>query len=552
MRTTGRAAVTVAVAGLLSLPLMAARAAEAGDLDPSWGKGGVSEATSGRARTTAVDAAGNVYLAGLRDASGTSGQTIVRYGPTGSLDLSFGPIRLPSASWYSDPTLALQRTPGGQRLLALDGTQVYGFTGSGSPDTTFGQNGVVQTPALPGTSTSGVDLEVTADGGRILHLGHVQEFTGRIVGGPIPGSAGAVSWSSSAVVTAYDAQGAADRSFGVQGTWLLPGPGALGCTVWCSYAGARLVPEDLEVAADGSIYVAGHWELGKMVGPLDGSVPREAILVKLTPDGQLDGSFGEHGVLRGSALSTDLPPGTTGVASRVVAVVAQPGKGVVVALQHHYDNGYGWFGGPIGADVRRLLGDGSLDLSFGADGVSVQSGPTKYLDHLEIDGSGRIVAFQDSWDVDSPCGCPPGTVLRLTADGAPDAGFGSDGVIQTGEGAGIGTLDVTGRVYVPQSASRYSGPMHVSRYLAGPTEGTAPVTVVGTVTEHRTGTPIEGATVACGSYSAATSRQGDYSLTLPSGSYSCTASADGYRTEKATRNIEPGSGPFDYELRRQR
>lgn len=556
MSAIGRATATAWAAALfLSVPMVtgAAHAAQAGELDPTWGTGGVSESIDGVARTAVLDATGNLYLAGA-PAGREPGQTIVRYGPDGYLDPSFGPVTLPSASTYDELVLALHPATDGQRLLAIDGTRVHRFTASGAPDSEFGEAGVVQTPAVPGTTTRGVDLDVVPDGGRIVHLAHAQELTGRIEHTPMPIvlGVGGASYSSSIVVSAYDAHGEADRSFGTGGVVALPGPGALGCAVGCSYGGGRLVPTDVEITADGSVFVAGHWELGTYVWLLDRSVPREAIIIKLTPSGELDESFGERGLLRGPALATATPPGTRRVASQVAAVVEQPGAGLVVALQHRYDTGYGWFSGPVGADVRRVLADGSLDASFGDAGVTPLALPVTFLDHLEIDEAGaRLVAFQDSRQPDSPCGCPPGAVLRLSADGLPDDTFGVGGVLEIGPAVGIGGLDTTGRVYVPRSESSV-GPMHVSRYLAGPAAPTDLVTVTGTVTQHRVGTPIEGAVVACGSYSATTSAPGDYSLALPAGTYSCTASADGYRTAKETREVVAGSGPFDYELRQRK
>ncbi|MDQ4125407.1 MAG: S8 family serine peptidase [Actinomycetota bacterium] len=77
----------------------------------------------------------------------------------------------------------------------------------------------------------------------------------------------------------------------------------------------------------------------------------------------------------------------------------------------------------------------------------------------------------------------------------------------------------------------------------GSTTPTGTGSIAGRVYNVSTGAAISGATVDCGSGGAATTGStGTYSLTnVPSGSYSCTASASGYRSKSQTVSVTTGA-----------
>ncbi|HEY3613517.1 MAG TPA: hypothetical protein VGK92_07425 [Gaiellales bacterium] len=78
------------------------------------------------------------------------------------------------------------------------------------------------------------------------------------------------------------------------------------------------------------------------------------------------------------------------------------------------------------AAVLRLLPNGSLDPAFGVGGIATVEPPAPYratrAEALAVDTGGRIVLAGEV-DDDVPA------VMRLLADGAPDAAFGSGGIV---------------------------------------------------------------------------------------------------------------------------
>lgn len=76
-----------------------------------------------------------------------------------------------------------------------------------------------------------------------------------------------------------------------------------------------------------------------------------------------------------------------------------------------------------------------------------------------------------------------------------------------------------------------------------PPPSTNPGSIAGTVTDSKSRTGLSGATVDCGSAGrATTASNGTYTLTgVPVGSYSCTASATGYRSKSLTVSVNSDS-----------
>jgi uncharacterized delta-60 repeat protein len=133
-------------------------------------------------------------------------------------------------------------------------------------------------------------------------------------------------------------------------------------------------------------------------------------LARVLPNGGLDPSFGSNGIVT-------LPPGVAqGLA------VTSAGKPVVAET----------LSGPDASSfaVIRYLPNGSPDPSFGTGGTAVAHfGRADHAAAIAVDGGGRVVL------AGSVRSGPPGArnaeklaVLRLTARGNPDRGFGGDGL----------------------------------------------------------------------------------------------------------------------------
>ena len=146
----------------------------------------------------------------------------------------------------------------------------------------------------------------------------------------------------------------------------------------------------------------------------------------LGPARDLHPTFGRHGYLRTafgdpSARATD---------------VAIDGQGRIVAAGVSGDSGY-FLDPPARAAVAvvRLTPDGNLDPSFSRDGrTTVELGAPASTAGIAITADGRIVV-----------GASAGgdmLVLRLLADGTPDASFGDDAIATADLGADERAADI--------------------------------------------------------------------------------------------------------------
>lgn len=173
-------------------------------------------------------------------------------------------------------------------------------------------------------------------------------------------------------------------------------------------------PRAIAIDGKGRIVVAGCWVH---------ALTEQPIVVRFEPDGSLDPSFGQNGIVQ--------PPWTVPYGVACIDGVAIDGAGRIViggttARQaFRYDFAVG-----------RLLEDGSPDQSFGNGGLTtVDSGSDgDFGTALAIDGQGRILL---GGTIDSRAGATERAVaIRVTSDGSLDPSFGTDGIASAGFGGG--------------------------------------------------------------------------------------------------------------------
>lgn len=209
----------------------------------------------------------------------------------------------------------------------------------------------------------------------------------------IHGQAAELEDSRELSVTVYGPPGSVDTSF-QGGTVLVPVGGS------DSYAYA------MTAQPDGKLLVAGtsHEHNG------------DFAVLRLTRDGEPDASFGSAGL-----VTTEVGPGAD--VARAIAV-DEAGR-IVVA---------GSASGAVGLDfaVVRYQPNGKLDESFGSKGKTIVSfaddADTAYSLVLQRDG--KIVIGGDSNQAGGQTGLDF-ALLRLDADGKPDASFGDAGRVTT-------------------------------------------------------------------------------------------------------------------------
>ena len=197
--------------------------------------------------------------------------------------------------------------------------------------------------------------------------------------------------------------GSPDPQFGTAGITRTPFPGLLKVT-------------SLARQVDGKL-IAGCWAWR-------GSSPQDTpqfTLVRYTPDGALDASFGASGVVRVEFGSAEAP-----VPSWCQSVKVD-GQGRIVAAGGVYQ-------APESLTALvRCLPDGSLDETFSGDGKIVAfAGPAaQWNDVAALPGGGVLVAGSGSASGEADV-----TLARFDALGRPDPEFGTAGRVVTPLGLG--------------------------------------------------------------------------------------------------------------------
>jgi len=326
-------------------------AAMPGDLDSSFGQQGFSAlgfpdgaALSGAAITTQPDGrivvAVNVALPGSTGTGGTgtgsdtSGSVgLERLMPDGTPDTSFGSSGMATTTLSNTPQVReVAMAPGGAIVVLVDTVSFPGgsadpttinvssvllrYTSSGKPDTTFGTNGQV------------------ALSQQALASGMVVQGDGSIVAAvvPVPSStAGTGGTTLSGSVVRITPTGQSDPTFGTAGAASLPG-----------------APSAVAADANGNLVVA------ELTGSSDS--PTSAVVQRLSGQGITDPTFGSAGSATLPQLGTVLQPGWVTVSASGIYVTADS-----LGLNE--------------TDVVRLTASGSVDTTFGRQGVIGLSAP---------------------------------------------------------------------------------------------------------------------------------------------------------------------------------
>jgi uncharacterized delta-60 repeat protein len=206
---------------------------------------------------------------------------------------------------------------------------------------------------------------------------------------------------------------------------------------------------DMSALANGMLLVAGS----SMTGT-GASQSYDAWIARLDAAVAIDPSFGTNG---------ELLPGCAPRGRCYVQKLARQADGKLVALIGAYDPPYA----NLTLFLDRYLANGAPDAAFGNDGRIVLPDSVQNVEpyHLAIDAQGRFVV---SGYIDSPTSAPnEGALLRFTAAGALDANFGDGGVLRRAMSnletdfrrfdiQPDGHIVVTGSMYDPKANVRYS------------------------------------------------------------------------------------------------
>ena len=388
LRETVILALVLAGLGAGTLPMASAAP---GDLDPTFGTGGkvVTDFMSGTdyVQDIGIQADGKIVLGGRSEKDGNSDFAIARYLSNGTLDSSFasGGQRLTPIGDAGDFGLALAIQPDGKILQF--GNAALGATGTdfalvryltdGSLDPDFGTSGIATFNFAGSSFDLAGDLLIQPDGKIVL---------------------GGESNDNFAFIRCL-ANGALDSSFGIDGKVLIDFGGQDGIH------GIALQPDGKIVACGESFTTNGN--------------SLEFAVARLDTDGELDPGFnGSGGQLIGFGPSAEIANGIT---------VQSDGKIVIVGSTR--------VGGDSDFVLVRFLADGQLDAGFGNGGgaispISEDDDDDAYQVHAGGDGKLLVcgVAINDNrFDF---------ALRAYLANGSPDAGFGSAGIVLTPIGTG--------------------------------------------------------------------------------------------------------------------
>ncbi|MEX2485351.1 MAG: T9SS type A sorting domain-containing protein [Brumimicrobium sp.] len=278
------------------------------------------------------------------------------------------------------------------------------YNNDGSLDQSFGGgDGVVRI----NLSTEGNDYAYSVKellNGELLITGRTSTVTGADV-----------------VLMKLEANGSFDNSFGTSGvaTYSFGNP---------TYS----EPIDLEVMADNSVIIGGFFHENN---------DSDVFLLKFTPKGGLDISFGNNGVFIFDSPTTP---------EAMTSMEINDNGDIYATLNRDY-------GTSETAILLKVDNTGTLDLSFNTTGfVEYSQENENYFNDLKVDENGKIIVageqgFGNDFD---------GLIIKYNADGTLNQTFGSQGVITLDKGAANG-------IFLNNLETMQNGKMIVSGNASG-------------------------------------------------------------------------------------
>jgi len=400
-----------------------------GDLDTTFGNGGVVNINNYNLNNTANDMAiqadGKLVVVGN---SNTGNFFLSRYNTDGSVDTSFGTSGRTTTTFSGNSSVAyaLVIQPDG-KLVAVGEARVLSGTYSGlsrvalvrynpdgTLDTSFGTNGLVLTANLNNDSASAFDIIIQPDGKLV--------------------AAGSASMNGATAgdyaLFRYYPDGSLDTNFGNSG---------IGTTSFTDnksdYAKALVIQPD-----------------GKLVagGRTSGDAQSEFGLARFNSNGSLDTSFGSGGKATASIL------GGYGYAEDLIL----QSNDKLVATGYVYISGKAYVG------VTRFNPDGGLDASFDSDGV-VSTSIGNYGDlgrSLVLQNDGKLMILATSIFLSNNQYSYNPSLIRYNTDGSLDTTFGSQGKIVT---TNVDNSESSSIILQPDGKFVVGGGLYIIRYLGG-------------------------------------------------------------------------------------
>jgi uncharacterized delta-60 repeat protein len=397
------AIVTAAIMLAWFISPQAAQAA-AGDLDPTFGTGGMVTTDINRstdiAQAVAVQADGKLVVVGQTYKNNDFSNedfVVTRYNTDGTLDTTFGrggKVRTDFPGLAAVPS-AVVIQPDGKIVVAggafplftfLGNFEVVRYNSNGSLDTSFGNGGIVTTTFPEGSYASAVALQ---SDGKIIAAGTV--FVDFVIGEPS---------DTDFALARYNSDGTPDATFGNGGQ------------VSTDFVSMEDDAFSVLIQPDGKIVAVGSAN--------DPATYYNFAAVRYLSNGTIDTTFGVAG-----KVTTDFGVGGF---DRAQSATLQPDGRIIAAGFAISQNG-----GVQNFAVARYTSSGVLDTTFSRDGITqIDFGSccqSAYKVLLQSDGKIITVGYPNTESSDSDF-----LLARLSPRGSLDASFGVGGKVRTSFG----------------------------------------------------------------------------------------------------------------------
>lgn len=338
------------------------------------------------ARTVLIQPNGKILTGGNSfNSIGYSNIGITRLKPNGGYDNNFatGGIATITGGFFCD--MALQSS--GKIIVAGSGVgptnvnnyMVYRLNKNGLPDTSFGNKGVVEVN-IAGSGMICFDVAIQSDDKIVL-----------------AGYQGGSGGYGNMLIVRLTKGGKLDNSFGNGGMYTL------------YLTGKHSECRQLAIQPDGKIIAAGY--IDTLV--LTAFFRYDFAAIRLNPNGTLDNSFGNGGIVRADK-------GTTDIAESVGLL--SDGRIILGGMSNYYTN--------TQVAALCLQSNGLVDQSFGDGGWQFMNyyGGTAYCEAMAIEPDNDIIMAGPAY-IPTSTGTTYGVGLtKMNAQGIPDNSFGTGGI----------------------------------------------------------------------------------------------------------------------------
>jgi uncharacterized delta-60 repeat protein len=358
---------------------------QAGRLDTTFGESGIVRTdinNSTFVMSVKINGDGKILAVGYSENENDEDFAVSLYNPEGILDTTFGKngiVNTPIGNSEDRANSAVIQDDG--KIIAAgnsnngsnDDFAIARYNMNGTLDSTFGTNGIVITPI--GTSDDAALSVISQKDKKIIAAGYSDKAKYRVF-----------------AIVRYNIDGTLDKTFGENGIVTTP----VGTSDDVAYSST--------LQTDGKIVVAGY-------SYYPSKYDDDYKMVRLNPDGTLDNSFGKNGIITSAKTSNE---------EFNSVAIQKDGKIVTAGYLDSGDNAL--------FAITRFNPDGTLDNTFGTDGIATKHFDTSsddYAKSIKVQSNGKIVVagytihniFKSAF-----------AIARYNPNGSLDNTFGENGI----------------------------------------------------------------------------------------------------------------------------